>query len=80
MITGSGSLSPVGRCGAGSRPKSLFWAALSPAFKYAIAGKKFESLRSLDLSSQLLKTKDFQYAYWIAECLALIDEKEEARG
>jgi serine/threonine protein kinase len=55
-----------------------FIAALSLAFKYAIAGKKSETLRSLDSNPQLLKTRDLQYAYWIAECFALIDEKERA--
>jgi serine/threonine protein kinase len=51
---------------------------LSLAFKYAIAGKKTETLKSLEADPQLLKTRDFQYVYWITECLALIDEKERA--
>lgn len=55
-----------------------FFAGMSLALKYAIAGKRSETLRSLDSNPQLMKTRDYQYAYWITECYALIDEKERA--
>jgi tetratricopeptide (TPR) repeat protein len=58
--------------------RSGFFAEMSLALKYALEGKRSETLRVLDSDPQLRKTKDLQYAYWIAECYAMVDEKERA--
>jgi eukaryotic-like serine/threonine-protein kinase len=59
------------------QPGTIF-AGLGLAMKYALEGRKSDALRCLDSNPQLQKTRDFQYAYWIVECYALIDEKERA--
>jgi serine/threonine protein kinase len=55
-----------------------FFASFSLAFKNAIAGNKSDTLSALNSNPKLMKTRDFQYAFWITECLALIGEKEQA--
>jgi serine/threonine protein kinase len=59
------------------QPGTIF-AGLGLAMKYALEGRKSDALRCLDSNPQLQRTRDFQYAYWVAECYALIDEKERA--
>ncbi len=59
------------------QPGTLF-ASLGMAFKFALEGKRSETLAMLDSNPSLRKPWDFQSAYWKTECLALIDEKERA--
>jgi serine/threonine protein kinase len=51
---------------------------LSRTFQYALAGKTRDVLTTLDSNPRLRKLTDFQVAYWIAECCALVGEKERA--
>ena len=59
------------------QPGTLF-ACLGVAFKYALEGMRSETLAMLDSNPHIQKPWDFQTAYWKAECLALIGEKELA--
>jgi serine/threonine protein kinase len=59
------------------QPGSLF-ACLGLSFKCALEGKRSETLAMLDSNPNLQNPWDFQTAYWKAECLALIGEKERA--
>jgi serine/threonine protein kinase len=59
------------------QPGTLF-ACLGLAFKYALEGKKSETLATLDSNPSIRNPWDFQSAYWKTECLALISEKELA--
>jgi serine/threonine protein kinase len=59
------------------QPGTLF-ASLGLAFKYALEGKRSETLATIDSNPSLQKPWDFQSAYWKTECLALINEKEPA--
>ncbi len=51
---------------------------LGLAFKFALAGKTSEALTVLDSNSHLQKSMDFQVAYWVTECYALIGETQRA--
>jgi serine/threonine protein kinase len=59
------------------QPGTVF-ETLGQAFKCALAGKTREALTMLDSNPRLQKSMDFQVAYWITECYALIGEKELA--
>jgi non-specific serine/threonine protein kinase len=59
------------------QPGTLF-ACMGLAFKYALEGKRSETLTMLDSNPHSQKPWDFQTAYWKTECLALIGEKELA--
>jgi serine/threonine protein kinase len=59
------------------QPGTLF-ACLGLSFKYALEGKRSETLAMLDSNPNLQNPWDFQTAYWKTECLALIGEKERA--
>ena len=59
------------------QPGTLF-ACMGLAFKYALEGKRSETLAMLDSNPHSEKPWDFQTAYWKTECLALIGEKEMA--
>jgi serine/threonine protein kinase len=59
------------------QPGTVF-ESLGLAFKFALAGKTPETLTMLDSNPRLQKSMDFQVAYWITECYALIGEKERA--
>jgi serine/threonine protein kinase len=59
------------------QPGTLF-ACMGLAFKYALQGKRSETLAMLDSNPHLQNPWDFQTAYWKTECLALIGEKELA--
>jgi serine/threonine protein kinase len=59
------------------QPGTLF-ACMGMAFKYALEGKRAETLAMLESNPHSQKPWDFQTAYWKAECLALIGEKEMA--
>ena len=54
------------------------FACLGLAFKYALEGKRPETLAVLDSNPSIQNPWDFQTTYWRTECLALIDEKELA--
>ena len=59
------------------QPGTLF-ACMGMAFKYALQGKRSETLAMLDSNPHSQKPWDFQTAYWKTECLAMIGEKERA--
>jgi len=59
------------------QPGTLF-ASLSLSFKYALEGRRPETLNMLDSNPSLKEPWDFQSTYWKTECLALIGEKERA--
>ncbi len=59
------------------QPGTLF-ASLGLSFKYALEGKRPETLAMLDSNPSLKDPWDFQTCYWKADCLALIGEKELA--
>jgi serine/threonine protein kinase len=59
------------------QPGSLL-GSLGLAFKYALEGRRSETLTMLDTDRSLQNPRDFQSAYWKTECLALIGEKERA--
>ena len=52
--------------------------SLGLAFKYALEGRRPETLTLLDSNPCLQKPWDFQTTYWKTECFALIGEKERA--
>jgi eukaryotic-like serine/threonine-protein kinase len=59
------------------QPGSLL-GSLGLAFKYALEGRRSETLTMLESNRSLQNPWDFQSAYWKTECLALIGEKELA--
>jgi serine/threonine protein kinase len=59
------------------QPGTLF-ACMGLAFKYALEGKRSETLAMLESNPHSQNPWDFQTAYWKTECLALIGEKELA--
>jgi serine/threonine protein kinase/tetratricopeptide (TPR) repeat protein len=59
------------------QPGSLL-GSLGLAFKYALEGRRSETLTMLESNRSLQNPWDFQSAYWKTECLALIGEKERA--
>ena len=59
------------------QPGTLF-ACIGQAFKYALEGKRSETLATLETNPSIRNPWDFQSAYWKTECLALIGEKELA--
>jgi eukaryotic-like serine/threonine-protein kinase len=66
----------LGQC-AREQPGTIF-ESLGRAFEYAFAGKAPEALAVLDANPRLQKSMDFQVAYWITECYALIGKIERA--
>ncbi len=59
------------------QPGTIF-SVLGLSFKYGLERKKSEALSCLDTGLRIQLRMDFQYACWVAECYALIDEREAA--
>ena len=59
------------------QPGTIF-SGLGLSLKYVFEGKRAEALRCLDARSLMPSRRDFQYACWVAECYALLDEREKA--
>ncbi len=59
------------------QPGTIF-SVLGLSFSYGLAGKRSEVLSCLDTGLRIQLRMDFQYACWVAECYALIDEREAA--
>jgi tetratricopeptide (TPR) repeat protein len=59
------------------QPGTMF-AEIGLSLKYGFEGKKSEAMSCLDATSLMPSRHDFQYACWLAECYALIDERETA--
>ena len=58
---------------------NTFWAhQLSDFFVNALKGNKIEALKSILDETKDMFRKDEMYPIWMAECYALIDEKEQA--
>ena len=62
---------------ADEQPGTLF-AGIGLSMKFAFEGKRAEALTRLNARSLQPSRRDFQYACWVAECYALIDERETA--
>jgi len=59
------------------QPGTMF-SVIGLSMKYGFEGNKAEAMSCLDATSQMPSRHDFQYACWLAECYALIDEREAA--
>ena len=59
------------------QPGTMF-SVIGLSMKYGFEGNRADAMSCLDTASQMPSRYDFQYACWLAECYALIDEREAA--
>jgi len=59
------------------QPGTMF-ATLGLGLTHALEGRRSDVASTLAANPSLLRTRDFQYAYWVAACYAVVDEREAA--